>query len=681
MKFAHILLAGSILSLTPIAAQSATQAITTAKPRYGSFGLDLTAIDKSVKPGDDFWKYVNGTWDKTTQIAADRTTAGVDVVLADEAELEVRSIVEDLAKKPGAPGTVSQQVGDYYASWMDEAAIEAAGTAPLAPYLAAVDAVRNKSDLLHLFAMVGYTTPIGIGILPDPADTSHYIAAAGQAGLGMPNRDYYLNQGEKYDAYRTAYRAYVIKVQQLAGIAEAEAKADRIIALETALAKDQWTPEKQRDIQAIYNPMDRAKLAGFAPQVDWVKLLDWSGLGAVKTVMVQETTAIQSAAKMLDTVPLETWKDYSKYHFIRVHATYLPKAFDQANFEFFSQTLRGQPEQRVRWKRGVSLVNGNLGDAVGQIYVERHYPPESSAKMNELIDNLRAALKGRLEKIGWMDEPTRKAALLKLSTFDPRVGHTTKWIDYSSVVVKRDDLLGNVIRSEDFEWKLQLSRLPKPVDRALWDMTPQTVNAYYDPLMNQITFPAAILQPPFFDPNADAATNYGAIGAVIGHEIGHGFDDEGRQFDEKGRIRDWWTPASADRFKLRTRSLGAQFDAYEPLPGLHIKGDLTMGENIGDLGGIEMAYDAYRRYVAIHGEPPVIDGFTGDQRFFLSYAQAWRGKIRDERLREQILTNPHSPDYFRANGTVRNVDAWYKAFNVQPGDKLYLKPEDRVHIW
>ena len=428
MKHTHLLLAVSMLALAPAmpasAAAPTSAAAAKGKPRYGDFGVDLTAMDKAVKPGDDFWSYGNGAWDKRTQIAADRTSAGVGVILVDEAEGQVKAIVEDLAKNPTTSGKIGQQVGDFYATWMDQAAIEKAGTAPLLPYLAKVDAVKSKADLLHLFSQIGYTTPVEIGILPDPADTTRYVAFAGQAGLGMPNRDYYLNPGEKYDAFRKAYRAYVVKMQQLAGIPDAEAKADRIIALETELAKVQWTPEKQRDIKAIYNPMDRAQMAKLAPAFDWPKMLEWSGLGAVKTVVVGETTAIAATGRMLDSVPLETWKDYSKYHFIRTHAIYLPKAFDDANFAFFGNTLRGQPEQRARWKRGIQLLNDKLGEGIGQIYVARHYPPESSAKMNELIANLRASLKERLEKLSWMDDATRQQALLKLSTFDPRVGHS-----------------------------------------------------------------------------------------------------------------------------------------------------------------------------------------------------------------------------------------------------------------
>jgi putative endopeptidase len=673
------LLGSTILAFSAITTPvfAAPPAAAAAGPRYGSYGVDPSAM----KPGDDFFRYVNGTWIDTAEIAPDRTSAGVSVVLADQAELQVRQIVEDMAKNPAGSGRIGQQVGDFYASWMDEAGVEAKGTAPLKPYLGAIAAVKTKADLQKLFATIGYSTPVEIGILPDPADPTRYVAFASQAGLGLPNRDYYLLPDAKYAALRKAYRAYVVKIQQLAGIADAEAKADGIIALETALAKDQWAPERRRDIKAIYNPMDRKQMSALAPQFDWGLMLKTSGLDTLPTVVMAETTAIQSAGKLLDSVPLATWKDYLAYHFVSSYASYLPKAFDEAKFDFFSRTLRDQPKQRERWKRGVQLLNGSMGEAIGQIYVQRHYPPESDRQMGELIDNLRASLKVRLEKLSWMDVATREQALLKLSTFDPRIGHPKKWIDYSSIRIVRDDLLGNAKRSEQFAWDLQLSRLGKPVDRDLWDMTPQLVNAYYDPLMNQITFPAAILQPPYFDPKADPAINYGAIGAIIGHEIGHGFDDQGRQFDEKGRIRDWWTKEAGERFAARTKALAGQFNAYEPIPGVKINGELTMGENIGDLGGIEMAYGAYRQYVADHGPQPVINGVTGDQRFFLAFAQAWRQKRREGALREQLLTDPHSPAEFRVNGIVRNVDAWYEAFGVKPGDKMYLPPEQRVHIW
>ena len=651
------------------------------KPAFGTWGVDLADRDTSVAPGDDFFLYVNGSWYKRTAIAPDRTFVGIDSVLNDQTDRNVRAIVEDMAKNAGQSGKTGQQVGDFYASWMDEAGIEAKGTAPLQTVLARIARVKDRAGLIALFSGQSFTAPIGIGIIPDPADPTRYVAFAGQSGLGMPNRDYYLLEGAKYDAFRKSYLDYVVKMQTLAGIADAEGKADRIIALETAIAKEHWTPERSRDIKEIYHPMNRAQMMALAPQFEWDSLLRQAGLANVETVVVAQTTAIAAAGKMLDTVPLQTWKDYLAYHFIRTHASYLPHAFDQANFDFFSKTLRDVPAQRERWKRGVQLVNDALGEAVGQIYVERHYPPASDAQMGELIANLRAALQERIEKNDWMDEPTKKEALAKLASFDPRTGHPPKYIDYSSLVVKRDDLLGNVMRSDDFEWQLQLSRLPKPVDRTLWEMTPQTNNAYYDPFQNQITFPAAILQPPYFDPRADPAANYGSIGATIGHEIGHGFDDQGREFDAAGKLRDWWTAASAKKFEERTAILVKQYDGYEPLPGVHIKGQLTLGENIGDLGGLEMAYSAYRRYVATHGEPPVIDGLTGDQRFFIAYGYSWQSKQREGALRQQLLTNEHSPAMFRVNGVVRNVDAWYKAFNVKPGDKLYLPPEQRVHIW
>ncbi len=676
-----LLLAGAAPVAAFAAPPTATSTTDARHARYGTWGVDLTALDRSVRPGDDFWHYVNGGWDKRTEIAADRTSAGAGVLLVDEAERQVRAIVEDLARNPAASGQVGRQVGDFYASWMDQAGIEARGTAPLKPYLDRIAGISSRTDLIRAFAAPGVTAPVGVGITPDPADPARYIAGAGQGGLGLPNRDYYLLTGDKYDAIRAAYRAYIVKLHQLAGIPDAEAKADRIIALETALAKIQWDPARQRDIKQIYNPMNRAQLAELAPQFEWPAYLEAAGLGGIETVIAQEKSAITETGRMLDSVPLSTWKEYLAFHFIRTHANALPKAIDDANFDFYGKTLRGQPQQRDRWKRGVQLINNTLGEAVGRIYVERHYPPESDRQMAELIANLRAGLEARIAASPWMDDATKAQARAKLAAFDPRIGHPGKYIDYSALRVDRNDLLGNIVRSEEFDWNLQLSRLGKPVDRSLWDMTPQTVNAYYNPLMNQITFPAAILQPPYFDPAADPAVNYGAIGAIIGHEIGHGFDDQGRQFDPSGRIRDWWTPQSASQFETRADAFGKQYDQYEPIPGTKINGKLTMGENIGDLGGLEMAYAAYRRYVAQHGEPRVIDGLTGDQRFFIAYGQSWQSKVREGALRERLLSDPHSPPEYRVNGVVRNVDAWYKAFNVQPGDKMYLPPEQRVHIW
>jgi endothelin-converting enzyme/putative endopeptidase len=428
--------------------------------------------------------------------------------------------------------------------------------------------------------------------------------------------------------------------------------------------------------------MTRAQLAALAPEFDWAGTLAGIGLANMPIVDVSEPSAVAAAGKRIGDVPLQTWKDYLTFRFLSDQAQYLPKAFDQAHFDFYSHTLNDVPQQRDRWKRGMALLDQDLGEAVGQLYVARHWSPETEAQAKELLADMRAAYADKISHASWMDEATRKEALTKLAAFDPRIGHPAKYIDYSSFKVSRTDPLANAMASADFQWRLQLSRLGKPVDRSLWEMTPQTVNAYYDPTLNQVTVPAAILQPPFFDPHADPAVNYAETGATtIGHEMGHGFDDEGRQFDAQGRLRDWWTPVSADRYKVKADMLANQFDAYEPIPGVHIKGRLTLGENLADLGGLETAYAAYRRYVARHGEPPVVDGFTGDQRFFLAYAAAWQGNSREGALRAQLLSNPHSPDKYRVNGIVRNFDPWYAAFDIKPGDKLYLPPEQRTHVW
>jgi endothelin-converting enzyme/putative endopeptidase len=675
MKFKMLALAAaSILAIEASAAAAGAPAI-------GSWGYDSTAMDSSVKPGDDFFEYVNGSWLKRTEIPADRTFAGIDSVLNDKIDSDVRAIVEDLARNPQSSGRVGQQVGDMYASWMDVDAVEKAGTAPLEPYLKKIAAVKTRGELVDLFGSPEYESPISIGIYPDFKDPTHYMVYANQGGLGLPNRDYYLLKEDKYVDYRKAYRDYIVTIEKLAGIQDAEAKADRIIALETEIAKIHWTEEQSRDVEAIYNPKTRAQLAAFAPQLDWNRMLAKLGLAKHPIIVVAQPSAIQAEAKLFASVPLQTWKDWSAFHLVSSNAQFLPRAFDDAQFNFYSKTLHDVQTQRDRWKRGVDLVDGTLGEALGKVYVDRHYPAESDRQMHELIGNILAALKKKIQNSSWMDAPTREQALAKLATFDPRTGHPVKYIDYSSLEVKRGDLFGNAMRSDDFEWNLLLSRLPKPVDRTLWVMLPQTKNAYYDPTQNQITFPAAILQPPYFDPNADPASNYGSIGATIGHEIGHGFDDQGRKFDAKGQLRDWWTADAARLYTTQATKLVAQYNGYEPIPGVHIKGQLTLGENLGDLGGLEVAYSAYKRFVAQHGEPPVIDGLTGDQRFFIAYGYSWETKQREGALRAQLLTNEHSPAKYRVNGVVRNFDPWYKAFNVQPGDKLYLPPEQRVHVW
>lgn len=649
------------------------------KPKYGPWGVDYASMDKGVKPGDDFFRYAEGTWLRTAPIAPDKARAGYNYDMPDESEAEVRKLVEDAGPAPADPKM--RRITDFYGAWMDQAGIEARGTAPLKPWLGQIAAVRTTDQLVALMAEPGFAAPINIGVSPDSKDPTHYTVDTGQARLGLPTRDYYLLPDAKYVAYRKAYRDYIIQIQQLAGIPDAAAKADAIIALETKLAQDQWTPEARRDPVKTYNPMDRAALNKLAPQFDWTPVLAKIGLGKMPIVVVAEPSAVTAAGKAIETVPIATWKDWMTFRFISDHAQYLPKAFDDARFGFYGRTMQDVQSQPERWKRGVRLLNDYLGEAVGELYAQHHWTADTDKQMTELIGDLRAAYKEKIDNAGWMDEPTRKEALAKLASFDPRIGHPAKYIDYSAMKVTRTDPLGNAIAAEDFQWKLELSRLPKPVDRGLWDMNVQEVNAYYNPLMNQVTFPAAILQPPFFDPAADPAVNYGETGATIGHEMGHGFDDEGRQFDAQGKLRDWWTKESADRYTAHAQKLVAQFNGYEPIPGVHIKGELTLGENLGDLGGLEAAYAAYRRYVARHGEPAVIDGYTGDQRFFIAYAQSWQGKAREGALRAQLLSNPHSPEEYRVNGIVRNMDAWYAAFGVKPGDKLYLAPEDRVHVW
>ena len=675
--FSALLLAGTApLAAQPAGAPAAQRP--SAASRYAPWGVDLSARDPAIRPGDDFWRHANNRWFQTNPIPADRTAWGVSTVLSEDVEAQVRDIVET-ANRGTDP--VSRQVATMYASYMDEAGIERRGIAAARPYLDRIAAASSRDDLIRLFAAPGYPSPIGIGIIPDPANPTRYIAFAGQAGLGMPNRDYYLREGADYDRFRAAYRAYMVNILTLAGIANAETRADGIIALERRIAEAHWTPERNRDIRQIYNPMNREQLNALAPQFNWTMWLEAQGLGSVPTVVAAQTTAIAAEGALFAELPLETWKDWLTFHFLNGNTQYLPRAFDEASFDFYSRTLRGVQAQRDRWKRGLGVLDGTLGEAVGEIYVRRHFPDESRRQMGELIANLRGAFAERLARLEWMDEATRREALAKLNAFDPMIGHPVRFIDYSTIRVERDDLLGNMIRAGEFQWNLQLSRLPNPVDRSIWSMTPQTINAYYSPLTNQIVFPAAILQPPFFNPTADPAVNYGAIGAVIGHEIGHGFDDQGRRFDATGRLRDWWSAETDRLFTERTTRLREQFNAYAAIPGLNINGQLTMGENIGDLGGLEMAYAAYRRHVAQHGEPRMIDGLTGDQRFFLAFAQAWRSQVRPDALRERVLTDPHSPPEWRVNGIVRNVDAWYRAFNIQPGDRLYLPPEQRVRIW
>ncbi|PIW30941.1 MAG: M13 family peptidase [Rhodobacterales bacterium CG15_BIG_FIL_POST_REV_8_21_14_020_59_13] len=655
----------------------------TAAAEIGEWGFDLDGMDASVDPGNDFFRYANGEWLDTVEIPADRSNYGMFTELAIEAEEQIQEIILDLAETGGDAGSVEQQVGDLYASWMNTEALNARGLEPLQPLLAEIAAAETHEDFAALFATLHHQSLYGVGIIPDPADTTRYTVFVGQGGLGMPDRDFYLNEGERYDEYRAAYQAYIAQVFDLAGIEGGAEKAEAILALESRIAEVHWTQDQSRNIQAIYNPMPLDQLASLAPQFNFEAGMAELGIDSVDSYLVAQPSAIESTGTIFAETPVDLMRDYMIFHLLNSNTNALPLEFDEASFDFFGRTLNGTEEQRPRDLRGVNLVGGVLGEAVGQVYVDRHFPPESKSQMEDLVANLTAAFEERLENLVWMDDETREQALLKLSTFEPRIGYPDEWTDYGGLEIVAEDLFGNLQRIAEFNWAEQVEDLAGPVDRGQWPYPPQTVNASYNPLMNQITFPAGILQPPFFDPNADAAINYGGIGAVIGHEIGHGFDDQGREFDEAGRIRNWWTEETNTAFTERADRLGGQYDGYSPIEGEFVNGSFTMGENIGDLGGVQMAYSAYHRYLdsCCGGEAPVIDGLTGDQRFFLAWAQVWRRLYREDNLRQRLVTDPHSPSQYRTNGVVRNLDAWYAAFEVTEEDALYLPPEERVRIW
>jgi putative endopeptidase len=651
-----------------------------AKPVFGTFGVDLTTRKASVKPGDDFFAYTNGTWLDSSPIPADKASYGVAEKLDDEARANVRKIIEEAAAAKAASGTVEQKIGDFYASFMDTARIESAGINALKPELDRIAAATTASDLSRLFGEPGFQAPVGVYVGPDDKNPDAYMVNLIQAGLGLPDRDYYLKDDPKLKEVRAAYQAHIGRMLTLAGVAGAEAKAARIMALETRIAKVHWAAERTRDAIANYNPKTRAAVASFAPGLDWQAMFDVMDVGKWDLFNVNTPSAVKDVAALVASQPLDDWKAYLTYHHVHNHAPYLPKAIDDENFAFFGKTLAGREQQRERWQRGVDLVNNGLGEAIGQVYVKKHFPPEAKAKIDALVENMRAAYRANIETLTWMGPETRAKALTKLSTLRPKIGYPAKWKDYSTMAIVPGNILANARASQLWSWRFDVAKLGKPVDKDEWLITPQTVNAYYYPATNEITFPAAILQAPFFDPNADDAVNYGGIGAVIGHEIGHGFDDQGRLYDATGALKDWWTKADDAAFTARSKGLVAQYNAYQALPGLNVNGQLTLGENIGDIGGLGVAYQAYKRSLG-GKEAPVIDGLTGDQRFFLAFGQSWRGKLRDEVLRSQILSNPHAPALNRVNGSVRNVDAWYTAFNIQPGDKLYLSPDQRVKIW
>ncbi|MEI8297392.1 MAG: M13 family metallopeptidase [Pseudomonadota bacterium] len=657
-------------------------AVAAPQAAIGDFGLDLAGGDPAVRAGDDFFRHGAGHWLQTEQLPADRTTWSTLGKLSDLSQERVRAILETAADGTAPAGSVERKIGDYYASFLDTGQIETLGLAPAAPALAAIGGATTHEDIARLLARpdLGLPTPMEFGITLDRKNPDRYVVMISHGGLALPERDFYLRDDEQFKTIRTQYREHMQRLLALTGQAEPTASAAAILALETEIARLHWPVAERRDRDRTYNARTRAELDALAPDFPWAATFEAAGIADIKDVVVAELSAIAPLAKLFRATPVATWRQYLRYHYLSEHASLLPAAVDAEVFSFYSHTLSGQPEQKTRWKRAVDATNGALGEAVGQVYVDRHFPPASKAAMLALVENLRHAYAERLAHSPWMSPETRAIAAEKLALFRPKIGYPDHWRDYSALEVSRTDAFGNRVRASLYEWQREVARLGKPTDRDEWFMSPQTVNAYYNPVFNEVVFPAAILQPPMFDPAADPAVNYGAIGAVIGHEMGHGFDDQGSKSDAHGVLRPWWKDADVAAFKVLGDRLASQYDAYEPLPGIKVNGRLTLGENIGDLGGISVSLEAY--HLSLHDQQaPVLAQLSGEQRFFLSWAQAWRTLYRDQSLRNQTMSDPHSPSMYRVNGVVRNVDAWYEAFSVKPDDKLYLPPGERVRIW
>ena len=647
----------------------------------GSWGFDRDGMDTAVRPGDDFYKFANGQWLAANTIPPDLTSWGAFTKLAVESEAQVQEIIKTV---PGdAPaGSAQQKVHDFYHSYLDVDVIDKAGLEPVRAGLKDIAAAKSHGDIAGLMGRpdLGLNTPINVGVTIDEKNPDRYILGIGQGGLNLPDRDYYLKDDPALQEIRQKYVAHIERMLTLAKESDAAAQAQSILDLETQIAKRHWPAAKRRERELTYNLRTREQLDTLAGKFPWQELLTPGGINEQKEFVVAELDAVVSLGKWFTTVPVTTWQSYLRYNYLVVNGAVLPQLVDDERFDFYGRTLTGQPQKRERWKRAVQTLDGALGEVLGQLYVQKHFPAESKQQMLVLVENLRRAYAQRIDSLPWMTAETKAAAKEKLATFRPKIGYPDKWKDYSRLEIKAGDAFGNSVRARVFSWQFDVERLGRPTDKDEWFLTPQTVNAYYNPTFNEVVFPAAILQPPYFDPNADAAVNYGGIGGVIGHEMGHGFDDQGAKSDAKGVLRTWWKPQDETAFKKLVDSLVAQYDQYEALPGLKVNGRLTAGENIGDLGGLTVALEAYR--MSLDGKPAaVLDGFSGDQRFFLSWAQVWRELDRDEALRNQILSNPHSPAVFRVQGVVRNMDAWYDAFDVKPQDKLYLAPEQRVRIW
>lgn len=679
---------------------------------WGDWGVDLTLRDETVDPGDDFYTYANGKWLDSFVIPGDRTRYGAFTLLAEKSEQRVLNIIQELAEAEPDPSTLEGKVASVYNAYMDTSGIEAAGLAPATPYLSKIEGLSSREDLAKLFAATGYSSPIAGWVDVDSKQTDQYIFYVTQSGLGIGDRDYYLTDSEKNLEIRAAYKTMLATLLTEAGYDDPEAAADRVIALETRMAEAHWDRAAGRNRNLTYNKMTRAELEALAGDFPLATMLMDLGLNGEDAFVVRQVTptaeeieengltpeqvekvsggGIAGLFEIMQTAPLEDWQAYLAAHFLIDHADVLPKRLDEATFEFYGKTLGGAEEQRERWKRAVSTVEGSVGEAVGKVYADRFFPAENKAAMDELVANLRLAMNSNLDEIEWMGEETKVEARDKLAKFTPKIGYPENFETYEQLNVGPDAFANNMAVN-DWAWKDMISQLGQPIDRTEWFMLPQTVNAYYSPNRNEIVFPAAILQPPFFNLTADPAVNYGAIGGVIGHEIGHGFDDQGAKSDGNGTLRNWWTAEDEANFKAKTGALVEQYNALCPLDEGEtcVNGSLTLGENIGDLGGLSMAYKAYKLSLDTDGdgtisaeeEAPVIDGLTGDQRFFLSWAQVWRSKYREEATRRQLLTDPHSPPVYRVNGVVRNLAEWYDAFNVTEDNEMYLPPEQRIRIW
>lgn len=648
-----------------------------------SSGIELANMDTSVVPQQDFFHYVNGSWMEKTEIPGDKARWGSFDELRENAEKQVLAIVQQLAAEQHVKGSDEQKIADLYSSFLDEKLAEVLGLNPLRGELAQIDNIKSHQDLTALWGQwqryrVG--TPVAVFVGQDQKQSDQYITGASQAGLGLPDRDYYLKDDARSAELLGQYQAFIAKLWALTGMDNAEQAAADIVALEKKIAAAQWSRVQNRDRNATYNKLTIAELTKLAPGFDWQAFLTAAGLGSINELVVRQPTYFTDFAKLQANTPVAQWQQYLKFHLIRSNAGNLSRAFADASFDFYGKTLNGLQEQRSREKRAVSLVDSNLGFMVGKKYVEQHFKPEAKARMDQMIENLRGAFRQSIDELEWMSPVTKKQAQIKLAKFNTKIGYPDKWRDYSCVDISPTDLVGNLRRSAECEYQRTIERLGKPVDRTEWGMTPQTVNAYYSSTMNEIVFPAAILQPPFFNVDADDAVNYGAIGGVIGHEFTHGFDDQGRRSDGDGNLRDWWTEQDAAQFQGRAQLMIDQYSSFNPIDDLHLQGALGLGENIADLGGLTVSYKAYQN--SLNGQDgAVIDGFTPEQRFFMGWGQVWRIKFRDEALRQQVITGPHSPGMYRVLGTLSNMPQFYEAYDVKPGDGMYRDDKVRVKIW